>query len=372
MPRGDRRPEQATQASPARTAGGACPSRRRRGRPRPAGRRDDEGGSDQDRCGPSSDEARAQLRDPQHRRVQQLILALAGTALLPGGEGPEQREAAEHQETGPAQKLREDIGRRSTRGAGGRTPSAAAEDREHDQPQAARRQGYARPVQPPTRLGRGGRGSPGRAGTRSRTTSDGHVAPGVLRRQPSLISGRPGPRRCDATDRRRRDAAASLDAGGGGTLRSSGSRALRRTLDPRPDNQQNATFGPRDVAQRPDPSIARPIAKVRLRPRMRRASRRQDGTPPSPARRRVIADSDPGWGVGGRPRSARSRRRPAPVDTITNPARPAQWTWGPAHHPRPPKAVGHGPPPHLQLPTAGATSVAAPPGTSGRGGTRGA
>ncbi len=97
-------------------------------------------------------EAAAQHRVPEDRRVDERLGTLVEPPVLPLQEQPEHQPAAEDQPDRRATA-------RATRGADalGRTKphSPAAQDPEHDQPEAERRQRGADEVEPGARLGRG-------------------------------------------------------------------------------------------------------------------------------------------------------------------------------------------------------------------------
>jgi hypothetical protein len=87
-------------------------------------------------------EPRAQPRDAQQRRIEQLVASQAGTPLFPRGERPQQGQAAEHHERHRREAQRGDLCAvdRRRRARLNEPPHAAAQDREHDETQAARRQ----------------------------------------------------------------------------------------------------------------------------------------------------------------------------------------------------------------------------------------
>ena len=133
---------------------------------------------------------RAQLLDPQQRRVEQGVAAQADAPLLPDDESPEQRQTAEHQERRGREPQRRDL-RSADRRRGAwldESPDAAAQNREHDQAEPARGEQHADDVEARAALGRF---KPGDlpADEQDEDHDDGlgreHVPPGELRRYPA-------------------------------------------------------------------------------------------------------------------------------------------------------------------------------------------
>ena len=244
---------------------------------------DDEEGAHQDELLPQqAREPCAQLRDPQQRRVEQLVPAEAGATLLPDEERPEQREAAEHQE-----RHRREAKRRDLRAVDGRRrsrldepPDAAAQDREHDQAEPARRERHADEVEPRAPLGGRSSGNPP-AKQQEEDHDDGlagkHVAPRELGRHPSADErARSDGDGGDAAEQRVGQRALAALVAGGGERRDRGNHEHRtEPLDPRPADQQDGEVRTQRRGQRPG-AVDRQADRERrgYGPGCRRASRR--------------------------------------------------------------------------------------------------
>ena len=136
-------------------------------------------------------------------------------------------------------------------------PHAAAQDREHDQAQAARRQRHADDVEPRAARGAGGpRDLP--AQQQDDDHDDGlageHVAPRELRRHPAADQRAGGDRdgRDAAEQRVGERALAALVAGGGQRRDRRDHEHRAEPLDPRPADQQHREVRAQRRRQRPD------------------------------------------------------------------------------------------------------------------------
>ena len=127
-------------------------------------------------CWPTSVESPARsCAMPQQRVSSSRSRPRSATALLPRGERPQQREPAEHHERHRREAQRRDLRAvdRRRRARLHEAPHAAAQDREHDQAQAGRRERHAHDVELRAPLGcrRPRDLSCARAGCRSRPRS---------------------------------------------------------------------------------------------------------------------------------------------------------------------------------------------------------
>ena len=206
----------------------------------------------------------------------------------------EQREPAEHQERNRREAERGDLGAvdRRRRARLDEPPDAAAQDREHDQPEADRRQRHSHPVELRTPLGvRGLRDPPAEKQDPDHDHGLGgeHVAPRELRRHPAADqrTGRDGDRG-DAPEQRVGDRAVAALVAGGGERRDRGDHEhCAEPLDARPADQQDAEVGAQGRGERPDPVdrqadregavAAEDVAELRAEQHERRHHERVEG-----------------------------------------------------------------------------------------------
>ena len=202
---------------------------------------------------------------PQQRRVEQLVAAETATALLPGGERPQQREPAEHHERHRREAQRRDLRAvdRRRRARLDEAPHAAAQDREHDQAQAGRRERHAHDVELRAPLGcRRLRDlfAQEQDADHDHGLGGEHVTPRELRRHPAADQRAGGDRdRGDPAEQRVRQRALAALIGGGRERRDRRHHEHgTEPLDAGPADQQHGEVRAQRRRERPEPVDRQP------------------------------------------------------------------------------------------------------------------